>query len=62
MMHNDYLNSVIRRGNELAVLEHAALAFPKKASPVRWIVVAAFGVLFSLIPSVCSAQAFFHMI
>ena len=62
-MRNDYLNNVIRRGNELAVLEQAALIFPKKTSPVRWIVAAAFGVLFSLIPSVCcSAQAFFQMI
>ena len=62
MMRNDYLNDVIRRGNELAVLEQAALAFPKKTSPVRWIVAAVFSVLFSLIPSVCSAQAFFQMI
>ena len=62
MMHDDYLNEIIHRGNELAVLEQAALAFPKKNSPVRWIVAAAFGVLLSLIPSVCSAQAFFQMI
>ena len=62
MMRNDYLNSVIHRGNELAVLEQAALVFPKKTSPVRWVVAAAVSVLFSLIPSVCSAQAFFQMI
>jgi len=62
MMSNGYLNNVIRRGNELAVLEQAALIFPKKTSPVRWIFAAAFGVLFSLIPSVCSAHAFFQMI
>ena len=62
MMRNDYLNDVIRRGNELAVLEQAALAFPKKTSPVRWIVAGAFGVMLSLVPSVCSAQAFFQMI
>ncbi len=62
MMRNDYLNTVIRRGNELAVLEQAALVFPEKTSPVHWIVAAAFSVLFSLIPSVCSAQAFFQMI
>ena len=62
MMRNNYLNDVIRRGNELAVLEQAALIFTKKTSPVRWIVAVAFGVLFSLIPSVCSAQAFFQMI
>ena len=61
-MRNDYLNIVIRRGNELAVLEQAALIYPRKASPVRWIVAAAFGILFSLIPSVCTAQAFLQMI
>ncbi len=61
-MRNDYLNDVIRRGNELAMLEQAALSIPRKTSPVRWIAAAAFGVLFSLIPSVCSAQAFFQMI
>lgn len=62
MMRNNYLNDVIRRGNELALLEQAALVFPKKTFPVRWIVAAAFSMLFSLIPSVCSAQAFFQMI
>ena len=62
MMHDDYLNEIIHRGNELAALEQAALVFPKKDSPVRWIVAAALGVLLSLIPSVCSAQAFFQMI
>nr|MBQ4456688.1 hypothetical protein [Clostridia bacterium] len=62
MMHDDYLNEIIHRGNELAVLEQAALVFPKKNAPVRWIVAAAFCVLLSLIPSVCFAQAFFQMI
>ena len=61
-MRSDYLNQVIRRGNELAVLEQAAAVFPKKAFPARWIVAAAFGTLCSLIPSVCSAQAFFQII
>ena len=62
MMRDDYLNEIIHRGNEIAVLEQAALTFPKKTSPVRWIVAAACSVLFSLIPSVCSAQAFFQII
>lgn len=61
-MRNDYLNEIIRRGNELAVLEQAALSFPKKASPARWIVAAGFGVLVALFPSVCTAQAFFQII
>ncbi len=62
MMRDDYLNEIIHRGNELSVLEQAALTFPKKNNPVRWIVAAAFSVLLSLIPSVCSAQAFFQII
>ncbi len=61
-MRNEYLNTVIRRGNELTVLEQAALALPEKESPVRWMIAAAFGILVTLFPSVCSAQAFFQMI
>ena len=61
-MREPYLNGIIRRGNQLALLEQAALSIPEKGSPVRWIVAAACGVLLSLIPSVCSAQAFFQMI
>ena len=62
MMRDQYLNDVIRRGNELALLEQAALCVPEKASPVRWIVAAAFGALVALFPSVCAAHAFFQMI
>ena len=62
MMRDDYLNEIIHRGNELVVLEQAALTFPKKTSPVRWIVATVCSVLLSLIPSVCSAQAFFQII
>ena len=61
-MRDPYLNTVISRGNELAVLERAASLLPEKASPVRWIVAAAFGAAVALFPSVCSAQAFFQMI
>ena len=61
-MRDEYLNGIIRRGNQLALLEQAALSIPEKASPVRWIVAAAFGLFVALFPSVCSAQAFFHMI
>ena len=61
-MHDDYVNEVIRRGNELAVLEQAFLSFPKRTSAVRWIVAAAFGTLVALFPSVCSAYTFFQII
>ena len=61
-MRDQYLNDIIHRGNELALLEQAALSVPEKDSPVRWIVAAAFGVLVTLFPSVCTAQALLQMI
>ena len=61
-MRDPYLNDIIHRGNELALLEQAALSVPKKESPVRWIVAAAFGVLVTLFPSVCTAQALLQLI
>ncbi len=61
-MRDQYMNDIIRRGNELSVLEQAALSMPEKASPVRWIVAAVFGTLVALFPSVCTAQAFFQII
>ena len=62
MMRDQYLNEIILRGNELAVLEQAALSVPEKASPLRWIVAATFGVLVTLFPSVSTAQALLQMI
>ena len=62
MMRDQYLNDVICRGNELALLEQAAASLPEKASPVRWVVAAAFCALVTLFPSVCTAHAFFQMI
>ena len=62
-MHDDYLNRVIRRGNDLCRLDHAAvLSFPKRTVPVRWVVAAAFALLLTLFPSVCSSQAFFQIV
>ncbi len=62
MMRDPYLQEIICRGNELILLEQAALSVPKKASPVRWAVAAAFGLLITLLPSVCNAQTFLQMI
>ena len=61
MMRDQYLNDIIHRGNELTLLEQAALSVPEKASPVRWIVAAAFGLLMTLFPSVCTAQALLQL-
>ncbi len=58
MMSSKYLSEIVRRGNELNLLEQAALTFPQKGTSVRWIVAAAFGALLTLIPSACTAQAF----
>ena len=60
-MRDEYLNQIIRRGNELAVLEHAALSYPKNTSVIRWAVAAAFGMLVTFLPSVCTAHTFFQM-
>lgn len=62
MMRDPYLNDIVHRSNELALLEQAVLSVPKKESPVRWIVAAAFGVLVTLFPSVCTAQALLQLI
>lgn len=60
-MRDEYLNRIIRRGNELAVLEQAALSYPRSTAAIRWAVAAAFGALVTLLPSVCTAHAFFQM-
>ncbi len=55
-MREDYLDRVIRRGRELALLEGAADRFtPAGSAALRWIVAAAFGLLVALFPSVCAA-------
>ncbi|MBR6705063.1 MAG: hypothetical protein IKI84_00075 [Clostridia bacterium] len=56
-MREDYLDRVIRRGRELAVLEKAADHFVSAGSPaLRWIVAGAFGLLAALFPSVSAAR------
>ena len=63
MMRDEYLNKIILRGNDITVLEQAALLFPRKTSAVRWAVAAAFGMLLTFLPSVCTAaHAFSHII
>ena len=63
MMRNDYLDAIIRRGNELNMLEQAAALYdPKSVSFIRWAVAGVFGLLVALLPSVCTAQAFIQII
>ena len=62
-MHDEYLNDVVRRGNTLNMLEQAAvLNKPDRFTAVRWAVAAAFGLLATLLPSVCTAQPFLYII
>ena len=61
-MKNDYPDQVIRRGNELNLLETAALHTRERSSAVRWAVAAAFGLLVTLLPSAGTAHAFFQLI
>lgn len=62
-MHDDYLREVVRRGRELNRLERAAACLDMRAgTAVRWAVAAAFGLLVTLLPGACTAQAFFQII
>lgn len=62
-MRDDYLNDVIRRGNTLNMLEKASSMVPAaRLTAVRWVVAGAFGLLVTLLPSVCTAQSFLYMI
>ncbi len=62
MMRDGYLNEVVRRGNELNALERAALYDPGRTNLIRWAVGAAFGLLVTLLPAVCSARELLLMI
>ena len=62
MMRDDYLEKIIRRGNELNLLEQASACFPARTSAIRWAVAAAFGLLVALLPAAGTAQAFAQMI
>ena len=61
-MRDEYLNRIIRRGNELAVLEQAALSYPKSTSVIRWVVAAALGTLATLVPYACTAHPSYQML
>ena len=60
-MNNTYLDQVIRRGNELNLLEQAAVCFLERSGVMRWAIAAALGLIFTLLPSVTAAQACLYM-
>ena len=60
-MNNTYLDQVIRRGNELNLLEQAAVCFLERSGVMRWEIAAALGLIFTLLPSVTAAQACLYM-
>ena len=61
-MRESYLDQVIRRGNELELLERAAASRPAGLSAaVRWAVATALGLLALLYPSISAAQALLYI-
>lgn len=60
-MNNTYLDQVVRRGNDLNMLEQAAVCFPERSGVMRWVIATALGLIFTLLPSVTAAQACLYM-
>jgi len=61
-MNREYMDQIIRRGNELVLLEQAAECIPLKSSVVRWVAAAVLGALCTLLPAVTAAQTCFSMV
>ena len=57
-MKEQYLQNVLRRAGELALLDQAAAVMPDRASAGKWILAAALGLISLLYPAVSTAQAF----
>ena len=57
-MKETYLQDVLRRAGELALLDKAAAVMPDRTSIGKWILAAALGLISLLYPAVSAAQAF----
>lgn len=57
-MKEQYLQNVLRRADELALLDKAAAVMPDRASIGKWILAAALGLISLLYPAMSAAQAF----
>ncbi len=61
-MKETYLQDVLRRAGELAVLDRAAAVMPDRVSAGKWILAAALGVVSILYPAVSAAQVMTKLI
>ena len=55
-MKEQYLQNVLRRAGELALLDQAAAVMPDRASAGKWIRAAALGLISLLYPAMSAAQ------
>ena len=61
-MKETYLQDVLRRAGELAMLDRAAAVMPDRVSAGKWILAAALGIISVLYPAVSAAQVFTQLI
>ena len=61
-MKEKYLQSVLQRAGEIALLDRAAAVLPERASAGKWILAAALGIISVLYPAVSAAQAITQLI
>ena len=56
-MKEKYLQNVLQRAGEIALLDRAAAVLPERASAGKWILAAVLGIFSVLYPAVSAAQA-----
>ena len=61
-MKEQYLQNVLRRAGELALLDQAAAMMPDRASAGKWILAAALGLISLLYPAMSAAQTLTQLI
>ena len=61
-MKEQYLQNVLRRAGELALLDKAAAVIPDRASAGKWILAAALGLISLLYPAMSAAQTLTQLI
>ena len=61
-MKEQYLQNVLRRAGELALLDQAAAMMPDRASAGKWILDAALGLISLLYPAMSAAQTLTQLI
>ena len=61
-MKEQYLQNVLRRAGELALLDQAAAVMPDRASAGKWIPAAALGLISLLYPAMSAAQTLTQLI